>query len=409
MNAKKILIVAGEASGDMYGARLVESIRKQSKVPIRFFGCAGKAMREAGVEPVVTVEEISVHGLVEVLFRLEPIFDGFRRLVFAASENNPDLVILIDFPDFNIRLANRLKHMGMKVVYFISPQIWAWRRGRVNTLRDVIHQMICILPFEESFYRNAGVAAEYIGHPLVEMLDVKTSEEDLLRQLKLDPARPRVAVLPGSRHDEIRHNLPPLLETVARLQRRRPDLQFVLAVSSTIGTRFVAKAVENWRRATSKSIDIQLVEGWTHGILKYSRVALVSSGTATLEAALLGTPLVCVYKVNPLSWWMGQKLVDVDYYCLVNLILGQPIVTELYQSDFTPDRLEEEVGRLLEDSELRRRMLESFGGLKSLLSMNHSPLGRAAEIILSHLETKTPRSESKLGNHNLVMELGTTT
>jgi lipid-A-disaccharide synthase len=395
MRERRILVVAGEASGEMYGARLVRSIRSLSDRPVTFFGCAGRAMREAGVEPIATVEEVSVHGIVEVLSHLKVLFGAFRRLIAAARRRRPDLVILIDFPDFNIRLARRLRPLGVKIVYFISPQFWAWRRGRLRVLRELIDEMICILPFEESVYRNAGMAAEYVGHPLVEMLEVKMTREDFFSQFQLDAARPLVALLPGSRGNEILNNLPCLLATVARVRSHRPEIQFAVGVSSAVGSSFILRSIERWQRSTLQRLELKLIEEHTHSVLKYSTAAVVSSGTATLEAALLGTPLVCVYRVAPLSWWIGQKLVDVDYYCLVNLILDRPVVTELYQSDFSPKRLEDEILRLLDDPMARRSMVEEFTGLRQVLKATQSPTERAAQIVWSHLETPTPKNESK--------------
>lgn len=394
MNEKQILIVAGEASGEMYGAALVKHIQSQAREPLVFFGCAGKAMREAGVEAIVAVEEISVHGMIEVLAHLDVVFDGFGRLIAEADKRRPELVILIDFPDFNIRLASRLKHLGARIVYFISPQLWAWRRGRAKVLREIISEMICILPFEESFYREAGIPAEYVGHPLVEMLEVDLDAGEFFSQNQLEGNRARVALLPGSRKNEIRHNLPELLQTVAGIQSLRSDIQFLLAVSATVGTDFVKHEIERWRRAMSLDVNLRIIANQTRSVLKYSDVAVVSSGTATLESALLGTPLVCVYKVSPLSWWIGQTLIDVDYYCLVNLILNRPVVSELYQSDFSSEKLSAEIFKLLDEPMARERMVNDFAGLKDLLAKSPSPLQRSAQIVLSHLETQTLKSES---------------
>lgn len=394
MLEKKILIVAGEASGEMYAAQLVRQIQRLGGGQISFFGCAGQTMRKAGVEAIVTVEEISVHGFVEVLSHLEYLFDGFLKLVNAAERRRPDLVILVDFPDFNIRLASRLRHLGMRIIYFISPQFWAWRSGRVKILRDLIDQMICILPFEEAFYREAEIPVEYVGHPLLEMLDVECSREEFFARFEIDPLRPRVALLPGSRKNEIQHNLVPLLNAVARIQSRRPEIQFVLAASSTVGKDVVIHGIERWERSMERTAALTIIEGQTRAALKYSNTAVVSSGTATLEAALLGTPLVCFYRVAPLSWWIGQKLIDVRYYCLVNLILNRPVVPELYQSDFSSQALEKETLRLLDDEAARQVMREQFSALRAILSVGFSPMERAGQIVLSHLETRTAEVES---------------
>lgn len=395
MNEKQVLIVAGEASGEMYGAQLVEQLRRQSKGPMKFFGCAGQAMRKAGVEAIVTVEEISVHGIVEVLSHLVVLFNGFRDLVAASAERRPDLAVLIDFPEFNIRFAARLKHLGIKVVYFISPQIWAWRRRRIAVLRELISEMICILPFEEQFYRRAGVPVRYVGHPLLQMLELETTAEEFFIRFGVDSSRPRIAVLPGSRKNEIRHNLPTVLETLAQLHAQRPELQFIVAASATVGAEFIRRAVDRWQQATGKRVAVQIIENHTHVVVRFSDAAVVSSGTATLEAALLGTPLVCIYKMSPLSWWVGEKLVDVDYYCLVNLILNRMVVAELYQSEFTPRILQHEVLRLLDDPQARRAMLHEFERLKQILQTAHSPMAKAAEIVLTHLETPQGNFESK--------------
>jgi lipid-A-disaccharide synthase len=395
MKAKEILIVAGEASGEMYAAQLVRHIQERSPEPVSFFGCAGQAMREAGVEAVVTVEEISVHGFVEVLSHLEYLFDGFLRLVAAAEHRKPALVILVDFPDFNIRLASRIKSLGARIIYFISPQFWAWRRGRLAVLRELIDEMICILPFEERFYREAGIPVEFVGHPLVEMLELECEPREFYSKFGIDPHRPRIALLPGSRKNEIRHNLTPLLETVARLRALRPEVQFALAASSTVGKDFIMRAIERWQRAVNQTVPVKVIEEYTRAVIMYSTLAVISSGTATLEAALLGVPLICVYKVAPLSWWIGQKLIDVDYYCLVNLILKRRVVPELYQSDFSPHALEREILKLLDTPSASHTMLEEFAALRAILKTEHSPMGRAAQIVLSHLETQRAKLESK--------------
>ncbi|MBZ5535808.1 MAG: lipid-A-disaccharide synthase [Acidobacteriia bacterium] len=395
MKEYRVLIVAGEASGEMYAAELVRQIQRQARKPVSFFGCAGQAMRQAGVEAIVTVEQISVHGFVEVLSHLEYLFDGFLKILAAAEQRKPDLVILVDFPDFNIRLASRLKTRGVRIVYFISPQFWAWRRGRLRVLRRLIDKMICILPFEKKFYQDMGIPVEYVGHPLVEMLKVEGGQEEFFLQFGIDSNRPRVALLPGSRKNEIRHNLFPILDTVVRLHSNRPEIQFILAVSSSVGRAFITLGIEKWQRARNQVAPVKVIEEYTREIMKYSNLAVISSGTATLEAALLGVPLICVYKVAPLSWWIGQKLIDVDYYCLVNLILNRGVVPELYQSDFSPRSLEREVLKLLEDRAARQAMLEEVAALKAILSTGHSPMAKAAQIVLSHLETQTVKVESK--------------
>ncbi|MFI5175406.1 MAG: lipid-A-disaccharide synthase, partial [Terriglobia bacterium] len=293
------------------------------------------------------------------------------------------------------RLGSRLKSLGAPIIYFISPQFWAWRRGRLSVLRELIDEMICILPFERQFYQDAGIPVEFVGHPLVEMLEVECEPEEFYSKFEIDPNRPRIALLPGSRKNEIRHNLIPLLETACRLRSLRPEVQFVLAASSTVGMDFITGAIAGWERAVNQTTPVKVIEDCPRGAMKYSSLAVVSSGTATLEAALLGVPLICVYRVAPLSWWIGQKLIDVDYYCLVNLILKRPVVPELYQSDFSPQALEREVLNLLDNTAVSQAMLKEFAALRAILATDHSPMGRAAQIVLSHLETPRAKVESK--------------
>ncbi|MDD5543285.1 MAG: lipid-A-disaccharide synthase [Acidobacteriia bacterium] len=383
----RILIVAGEASGDLYAGHLVEQIRRKAGVNITFLGCAGHEMRRAGVEPIVRVEEVSVHGFLEVLSHLAILRKAFHQLVAAANQLKPDLAILVDFPDFNMRLARRLKKLGVKIVYFISPQFWAWRKGRINVLKGLIEEMICILPFEEASYRQAGVPAEFVGHPLVELLDREDSEEHPADAGWFAGSGPKVAILPGSRKNEIRHNLPVLLDSIVRIQERRPEVQFALAVSANVGVNYVQKRLDQWRMSASKPPRMILEEGQTRSLLKRCDAAVVSSGTATLEAALLGCPFICVYRVAPLSWWVGQKLVDVPYYCLVNLVLNRPVVKELFQRDFSPAVVEREVYRLLDDAPGSEAMRSEFTGLRRVLASRGSPLERSAEIVIRHLET----------------------
>ena len=370
----KILVSAGEASGDLYAAQLVGCLRHDLP-DAEFFGCAGPRMRAAGVRPVVDAARLSVVGLLEVVAHIPRVYFEYRRLLAAVRRERPALAILTDSPDFHLPLARHLKRMGIPVAYLVAPQVWAWRKGRIRQIRCNTDRVLCIFPFEEEFFRRHGVSAEYIGHPLARTVKPAFSREEFLRRHALPEDRPLIALLPGSRRGEAFRHLPALLETVDRL-RRKAALSFVLALPAGF-----------WRdgdaalRQRIEGLSIRLVEGETWDVIAHSGLALAASGTVTIEAALLGVPMVTFYKVTALSWLLGKLLVNVPHYSMVNLVAGRAVVPELMQNEMRGERLAAEALRLLEDPGARERMRAGLSEVAARLSGVSDPMERAASIV----------------------------
>jgi lipid-A-disaccharide synthase len=371
-----ILVSAGEASGDYYAAELVRELRRRWP-DCEFFGCAGPHLRQGGVEAVIRSEDLSVVGIVEVVGHLPRIWRRFRELIRAAAQRKPDLAILTDSPDFHFRVARKLKRLGIPVVYLVAPQVWAWRKGRVKTMRRVIDQLLCIFPFEAPFFREHGVPVTYIGHPLATRVRPSLSRTDFFRKHKLPEGRPLVAVLPGSRRSEALRHLPELVRASEILSRDR-TLSFILPASPTCGAAFFAEPLAG--------SPIRAIEGEAWDAMAYCDAALAASGTVTVEAALLGAPMVTFYKVTGISWAIGKLLVDVPFYSMVNLIAGKKAVPELMQNDMTGERIAAETARLLDNAEERAKMKEELARVAGLLSGTGDAMIRAADAVERALE-----------------------
>lgn len=365
-----ILISAGEASGDMYAARLATAL--QQRVSVDLFGLGGPLMRDAGVDVVADNAEVSVVGISEVLQRLPALRSAMRRLVEAAERRRPSLAILVDFPGFHLRLARKLRWRGIRNVYFVCPQFWAWRPWRVRLVRRRFAQALCIFPFEEKFYRDAGVTTYFVGHPLVGQVKARTSREEFFRVQRLDQSVPLVTLLPGSRRGEIAYHLPVIIEACRLLRRQRP-IQFVLGAAPNLDA-------PSLRTAVPSDLAIHIIEGATYDALAAADVAIVSSGTATIETALLDTPMVVIYRLSPLTALLAKPLVRTPFFSMVNLVAGRKVVPELIQNDFTPERLTAEVSRLLESAEARDNMRRDLASVRKLLGPPGA-IERAAEII----------------------------
>jgi lipid-A-disaccharide synthase len=313
-------------------------------------------------------------GLLEVLTHLRRIRGVFRELLAEVDRERPHLAILIDYPDFNLRLARQLRRRGVPVIYYVSPQLWAWRAGRMRSIRDAVSRMVVIFPFEEGLYREAGVPVSFVGHPLVDLVHPAPDRAAFLGGLGLDPARPVVAVLPGSRRQEVAHNLPPLRGAVARLAGARPDLQFLLAVAPSLDPA----------RLEVEDLPLHLVLGQTHAVLGAASLAIVASGTATVEAALLGTPMIVVYRLSPLTYALGRPLVRVPHFAMANLIAGKRLVPELIQREFTPERVAELALAFLGDPARLAALREGLGEVRQRLGPPGAS-ARAAEVVASTL------------------------
>lgn len=351
----KLMIVAGEASGDRHGAALAQALRRlYPETVFEMFGAGGEEMRAAGVETLVDAREVAIIGIPEIARGLGKLYGAYRKLSQAARERRPAAVVLIDWPDFNMRLARTLRRAGLRIVYYISPQVWAWRGYRVRALRRDVERMLVILPFEVEFYQGKDMAVEYVGHPLVGAVQRTASREAFCEQYRLEWSRPIIALLPGSRHKEIHYHVPIMLDAARRLS----DVQFVLPLASTVSRDQVAQMVVQ----TANAPPVTLIERDTYNALFHAAFAIVASGTATVETALAGTPMVIVYRASSVNWRLLRPLIRLDTFGMVNLIAGRRIVPELIQHEATGERIAAEVQRILNDpsrlAEMRRDLEE---------------------------------------------------
>lgn len=380
----RIFLSAGEASGDMYGAGLMQALREELRQSGRaqdaeFFGVGGEAMRAAGCDLVVNAHEIAVVGLAEVVRHLPRIYGLFNKTVREVERRRPDVAVLIDFPDFNLRLARRLHRRGIPVVYYVSPQLWAWRTSRVESIRKYVRKMLVIFPFETKFYAEHGVDAQFVGHPLADVAPSVIARDEFAHSYGLDTSRTWIALLPGSRQGEVSRIFPTLLEAAQLLG---PDYVYIVPVASTLN--------EAWMRdflPPDPKIDVVLTSD-APATLAHARAAAVASGTSTLQAALIGTPFVMVYRVAELSWKFGRPLVKVHRFAMPNLIAERDIVPELVQENLDAARVAFEVRRLLPESNERSAMIRAFEDVRHRLTAdaNHLPASRqAAQAILSDM------------------------
>jgi len=355
-----ILIVAAEASADIHAARALEELQK-IRPGVKAFGVGGPRLRAAGLEALYPAEDLNVMGLVEVLPKIPRILAVMRGLREAAEARRPPVALLVDSPDFNLRLARHLKRLGVKVIYYVSPMIWAWRSGRARKIARVVDRMLCILPFEERFYEGTGVSARFVGHPFAERA-LPGDTASYRRALGLPEGRTVVALLPGSRRSEIDRIFPPMLEAAERIRALHPDVQFVVPVAPTLSEEALRPALA--RHAT---LDVRLVAGRADEAVGASDAALVKSGTSTLETALMNRPMVVVYKLAWLSYWLGRLLVHMTHFALVNILAGRTVVPELLQQEASPERMAAEIERLLTDKGARRAQLDGLAEVRRSL------------------------------------------
>jgi lipid-A-disaccharide synthase len=372
---RKILVSAGEASGDLYASQVVQELRR-THPDTEFFGCTGPRLRAAGVRTVVDAASLAVVGLVEVLVHIPRIYGEYRKLLAAAEQERPHLAILTDSPDFHLRVARRLHRMGIPVVYLVAPQAWAWRKGRVKQMRRTLRHLLCIFPFEEAFFRSAGVPATYIGHPLAGLVAPSVTRDEFFKKHRLAGSRPLVVMLPGSRRGEAARHLPALLDAANRLYRKLA-VNLILPASVTTGAAF-------FRERLGQS-PITVIEGESWDAMAHADLALAASGTVTVEAALLGTPMVTFYKVTPVSWMAGKFLVNVPFYSMVNLIAGRAVVPELMQGQMTGERLAREAHRLLTNAGARQEMKAGLAEVKEKLAQAGLPAPRRAAALIEDI------------------------
>ena len=374
---KKILVVTGEASGDMHGANLVRAIRARDG-SIDVFGVGSKNMRNAGVTMLADAAEISVVGATEVFTHLGAIYRVYARLKRFLRNERPDLLILIDFPDFNILTGKAAKRLGIPVVYYISPQVWAWRKGRAKTIAELVKTIMVLFPFEVDVYRRAGADVRFVGHPLADVVRSDLTQQQARTALDLQQTGKIIALLPGSRRKELRHLLPDMLAAARQLLQRFPGVQFVLPVAPTLSREFVETFL------SESGVAVRVIDGQVYDVLRASDAAIVTSGTATLETGLMSVPMVIVYRVSKLSYWIGRLIVRVQNIGLVNIVAGRRIVPELVQDEVTPENISREIETVLRDPEQYEAIRNELLRVRTLLGEGGAS-GRAAAVIMEAL------------------------
>jgi lipid-A-disaccharide synthase len=383
MSSVRILISAGEASGEMYGALLIEALRRLTGEGARatpnqnleFFGVGGDRMRAAGCDTVVDTKDLAVVGISEILGHLPKIWGLFHQLIAEADRRKPDLAIVIDSPAFNWRVARQMHKRGVPVVYYVCPQFWAWRQGRVRLLRKYVDKALVIFPFEEKFYRDRGVDATFVGHPLADLSRPEIDRTAYASHHHLDAAKLWITLMPGSRVKEVRMNLPAILESATKLG---PAYEFLLPIAPTLDHTFLQALIAG--RPSIRLVPAALPA------LAHSRAGIIASGTATVEAAVMGTPFVMVYRVSPLTYLLGRPRVKVPHFAMVNLIAGEEIVPELVQQDFTAEKVVTKLNEIMADTPARKKMIAGLAGVKDRLrgpvQEGRHPVDRAAEAVL---------------------------
>jgi lipid-A-disaccharide synthase len=373
----RILISAGEASGEMYGAQLIQALRRQDP-SLDFFGVGGERMRAAGCDTVVDTKDLAVVGISEILSHLPKIYGLFHHLIAEADRRRPDLAIVIDSPAFNWRVARQMKKRGIPVVYYVCPQFWAWRQGRVKLLRKYVDKALVIFPFEEQFYRDRGVDATFVGHPLADLPFPIVKRDDYARENHLDVSKQWIALMPGSRMKEVRMNLPMILESAKKLGW---GYEFLLPVAPTLDRAFL-KGLIAW------PLPIRLVDDGLPA-LAHSHAGIVASGTATVEAAMMSMPFVMVYRVSTLTYLLGKPRIKVPHFAMVNLIAGGEIVPELVQQNFTAEKVVARLSEVLPFGPARDKMIDGLAHVKTLLRGpdrgRMHPADRAAEAVMALL------------------------
>ena len=394
-----IFISAGEASGEHYGALLIEALKKQLAATgqtAEFFGMGGERMAAAGLERVVRSEDMAVMGLTEVLRHLPRIYREFRKLKKAIQDRRPSVAVLIDFPEIHFRLAQKFHRLGVPVIFFVSPQLWAWKKHRIKLVRKYIRKMLVIFPFEEPFYRTRGVKAEFVGHPLAELPLPAVTREQFAAANRLDPAATWIGLLPGSRPREIRDHLPRMLEAAWGLVEHdwpRREYEFLVPLAPTLNgeQRAAVLALVEDRGA---GLAIRLVED-ARAALFHVRASVVASGTATVEAALIGNPFVVVYRVSWLTYAVAKRVVKVPHVAMANLIAGKRGVPELIQNDFTAAKIVQQMEPLLPDGAPRESMMKELKAIRGLLNScqaeeSGGAIERVAAITLDELQAASP-------------------
>ena len=390
MGPKCVMIIAGEASGDHHGAKLVKAIQKKDK-GLFFCGIGDQALERAGVKILMRASELAVVGFTEIIAKIPKLVEGLGIAKKLLKALRPDLLILIDFPDFNLRIAKWAKKLGIPVLYYISPQIWAWRKGRVNQIRRRVDHMAVILPFEKEFYQEHGVPVTFVGHPLLDG-DNPPAHQTLTAD---SGDAPLIGLLPGSRDREVSRHVPVMLEAAGKLQKKMAGIRFAISVASSVERQTVEEMIQDH----AAGLNLEIMTGPVEKILHRCRVAIVASGTATLETAISGTPMVVIYKISPMSYWIARALIHrVNAISLVNLIAGKALVAELVQKEANPETIAARAWELLENTAQRRQLQIELRQLRNCLG-GPGASERVAEIALEMLVAPVGRKNAQLGGY----------
>ena len=378
-SGKKILIIAGEASGDLHGSHLVKELLSLDQ-SLQVYGVGGKKMENEGVELIADSKEMAVVGITEVLLKLKGIYLIYRKLKNSLTANSPSLVILIDYPDFNLRFAREAKKKNIPIVYYISPQIWAWRKGRIKKIGRLIKKMIVIFPFEKKIYEEANIDVDFVGHPLLDSIRSQFSREEAFQKFSLTSGVTTIGLLPGSRMNEVKRHLHPMLEAIPLISKQINPVQFIIPVAPGLDWGEVQNLV-----GSGKHENIRVVENNIYDVMRISDVVIVASGTATVEAAIMGAPMIVVYRVSPLTYLLGKLLIKVKNIGMVNIIAGKTVVPELIQKDVTPEKIASAVLQILENPSKQEEIKKELSSLKEKIG-NPGASFRAAQIIISLLQ-----------------------
>jgi lipid-A-disaccharide synthase len=373
------MIVAGEASGDLHGANLAREIRTLDP-QVMLYGMGGKSMASAGVEILQDIDNLAVMGLVEVLGRLWDIRQAMHKLTEQFTSRPPDLLILIDYPGFNLILAKKAKQFNIPVLYYISPKVWAWREGRVKQIKQFVDRMAVILPFEKEYFRQHGITVDYVGNPLLDSVQIKYSKKEFLEQHDIDPSSTIVGLMPGSRKTEISRLLPLFLQVAAKLSSAIKNIVFLLPLAPTLTIKDLEKS-----GLQESNVDLRIISENHYDMMAACNAAMAASGTLTLELAILKVPLVVSYRVAPLSYLVGKHFIKVQFVSLVNLIAGREVVRELLQNEATPENIFQEMLRLLKDREAQRNMKQQLAEVTGQLGESGASK-RTAKLVLEMIE-----------------------
>lgn len=374
INKKSVMVIAGEASGDIHGSRLVRAMKEKNSA-LFFSGIGGRDLRKEGVKTLVNSEELSVVGITEVFSKLIVILKAISMVKKSLKSMRPDLLILIDFPDFNLRIAGAAKKLNIPVLYYISPQIWAWRQGRVNKIGKLVDHMAVILPFEKQFYKKHNIPVTFVGHPLLDnsrifdkSLNKTTDNESVM------------GLLPGSRDGEIARHLPVMLEAARLISEQKKKIKFIVSVASSAKKKHIEHIIKKYK----KTIALDIVTDTVDKIFKQCGLVVAASGTVTLEAAISVTPMIIIYKVSPISYWLGKIMIKINNIGLVNLIAGREIVPELVQNKASPENIADKALAILNDSQGLEKLRNELCGIRDLLG-GPGASERVADIALSML------------------------